>query len=437
MRAVVLAAGRGQRLLPEGGRSKVLQPLLGLTFLDRVILAAKDAGITEVVVVTGYRAEEVEAYVGDGSRWGVHAVCARNVRWPEGNGTSLLAARPHVAQEPFLLLMGDHIFHEAILLAFVAANPEPHTVAVDPRVGTVPDLAESTKVQLKAGHVVEIGREIAVFNAVDCGIFLLDSSVFPVLEKEAAAGRGTLTDTSVALAGAGSLRTWPIPPMWWFDLDNSESVRLAERAILRGLAKSDDGVVARYLNRPLSIPLSRRVADWRLTPNHWSVISLFVGLMAAVSLGVGLPATFVLGGLLAQFASILDGVDGEVARLRHVASRHGGWLDAVMDRYADMAILLGLAVGGWRLAADLWIWPVLFLAITGAMMVSYTRARFEGAGLGAAPAGGLPVRRDSRIFIVMVGAILQVPLITLGIIAVLGHAEAMRRLWRWRPPLCR
>ncbi len=81
---------------------------------------------------------------------------------------------------------------------------------------------------------------------------------------------------------------------------------------------------------------------------------------------------------------------------------------------------------------DLLLWPALVLAITGAMMVSYTSARYEGAGLGASPVGGLPAKRDSRILILMVGAILVMPLATLVILAILGHAEALRRLVAWR-----
>ncbi len=448
MRAVVLAAGRGLRLRPEGDRAKVLHPLLGLAILDRVILTAKAAGITEFVLVTGHFGGDVEAYAGDGSRWGVQVVCVRNKVWEKGSGTSLLAARPHVEDAPFLVLMGDHVFEPAVLRSLLAAQVDPPVVAVDPRVDAIADLEEAMKVRLEGDRVTAVGRGLTDPDAVDSGIFLFDGSIFPLLEETTAAGEGELSDSVAVLADRAQLQAWTIPPTPWFDLDTPEMVDRAEDALLRNLVKKEDGPVARYLNRPISRRISRRVVNWPLTPDHWSLISFsvavagalflalgpFVGFIVggALFLAVGPFMGFIVGGLLAQFASILDGTDGEVARLRLTASPRGGWFDAVLDRYADLALLLGLAVGGWWVTRDLLLWPALVLAITGAMMVSYTSARYEGAGLGASPVGGLPAKRDSRILILMVGAILVVPLATLVILAILSHAEALRRLVAWR-----
>lgn len=432
MRAVVLAAGRGQRLRPEGDQAKVLHPLLGLAFLDRVILTAKEAGVTEFVLVTGYLGEEVEAYAGDGSRWGVQVICVRNRLWEEGNGTSLLAARPHVEDAPFLVLMGDHILDQVVIRSLLAAQLEPSVVAVDPRIDVIPDLEEAMKVRLDDDRVVALGLDLPDFDAVDCGVFLFDGSIFPVLEETTAAGEGALSDAVAALAEIGSLGFWRIPPTWWFDLDTPEMVDRAEKALLRNLVKKEDGPVARYLNRPLSIRISRRVVNWPLTPDHWTLLSFSTAVVGSFFLTIGPWVGFVVGGLLAQFASILDGVDGEVARLRHAGSGRGGWFDAVLDRYADIALLLGLAIGGWRVMGEPLLWPAVVLAITGAMMVSYTSARYEGAGLGTSPVGGLPAKRDSRILILMVGAILLAPLVTLLLLAILGHGEALRRLVTWR-----
>ncbi|MFQ6013557.1 MAG: NTP transferase domain-containing protein [Thermoplasmata archaeon] len=432
MRAVVLAAGRGQRLRPGGDRAKVLHPLLGLTFLDRVILTAKEAGVTEFVLVTGHLGEDVEAYAGDGSRWGVQVTCVRNEAWEEGNGTSLLAARSHVDNAPFLVLMGDHVLDPAVLRTLLAARLDPPLVAVDPHVDVIPDLEEATKVRLHGNDVTALGPDLPDFDAVDSGIFLFDASIFAVLEETTAAGEGELSHAASALAERASLRAWRIPATWWFDLDTPEMVARAEKALLRNLAKKEDGLVARFLNRPLSVRISRRVVNWPLTPNHWSLLSFSAAVAGSLFLAVGPLVGFIVGGLLAQLASILDGVDGEVARLRHAASRRGGWTDAVLDRYADLALLLGLTIGGWRAMGDPLLWPALVLAVTGGMMVSYTSARYEGAGLGTSPVGGLPAKRDSRILILMVGAILVAPLVTLVLLAILSHGEALRRLVVWR-----
>ncbi|MFQ5986172.1 MAG: NTP transferase domain-containing protein, partial [Thermoplasmata archaeon] len=325
MRAVVLAAGQGLRLRPEGDRAKVLHPLLGLAFLDRVILTAKEAGVTEFVLVTGYLGGEVEAYAGDGSRWGVRVTCVRNEVWEKGNGTSLLAARPHVEDAPFLVLMGDHIFDPAVLRSLLSAQLEPPVVAVDSRVDFIPDLEEAMKIRLDLDRVAALGRDLPDFDAVDSGIFLVDRSIFPVLEETTAAGEGELSDAMGALADKAPLQAWRIPPTWWFDLDTPEMVGRAENTLLRNLAKKEDGPVARYLNRPLSRRISRRVVNWPLTPDHWTILSFSAAVAGSLFLAVGPLVGFVVGGLLAQFASILDGTDGEVARLRLTASARGGW----------------------------------------------------------------------------------------------------------------
>ncbi|MEE8232396.1 MAG: nucleotidyltransferase family protein, partial [Thermoplasmata archaeon] len=258
MRAVVLAAGRGLRLWPEGDRPKVLHPLLGLAILDRVILTAKTAGITEFVLVTGHLGGDVESYAGDGSRWGVQVVCVRNKVWEKGSGTSLLAARPHVEDAPFLVLMGDHVFDPAVLRSLLASRLDPPVVAVDPRVDAIADLDEAMKVRLEGDRVTAVGRGLTDPDAVDSGIFLFDGSIFPLLEETTAAGEGELSDSVAVLADRAQLQAWTIPPSPWFDLDTPEMVERAEDALLRNLAKKEDGPVARYLNRPISRRISRR-----------------------------------------------------------------------------------------------------------------------------------------------------------------------------------
>jgi CDP-L-myo-inositol myo-inositolphosphotransferase len=437
MRAVILAAGPGTRLEGANGEPKVLHDLLGLTFLDRVVLTARAAGIRSFIIVTGHHGRRVEAYVGDGSRWGVRARCVRNPRWPEGNGTSVLAAEDCVAGEPFLVLMGDHVMDPSILTGMLACGLEPPFVAVDPRSDAVTDLEEATKVRLQDGRVTEVSKKLKEWDAVDCGALLMDDEAFRVLKGLDPRREVTLNRAVNIMAREGSLRAWEIPNTWWYDLDTPAAVKAAEDGLLRDLAKAEDGPVARHLNRPLSRRISRRAVRWPLTPNHWSLLSFSFGILAAGLMAWGLPAGLVVGGLLAQLASVLDGVDGEVARLRYVASPAGGWFDAVLDRYADAAMLLGLAVGGWWLTGDLLLWPILVLALAGSMMVSYTVARYEASGLGRPRAGGLPAKRDSRALLIMLGGVsaafvVQAPLVFLTLIGLLSNAEAIRRLVVWR-----
>jgi len=113
-------------------------------------------------------------------------------------------------------------------------------------------------------------------------------------------------------------------------------------------SKPTDGPVARYLNRPISIRISKWLVNKPITPNQISLAAFLFSTVAALLFAVGYYPLLLLGGLIAQFASIIDGCDGEIARLKYQSSPYGGWLDAVLDRYADAFLLFGLTMYAYQ-----------------------------------------------------------------------------------------
>ena len=146
-----------------------------------------------------------------------------------------------------------------------------------------------------------------------------------------------------------------------------------------------DGIVSRYVNRRVSRPLAAALAGTGATPNGMTAVTLAFSLGVGALVGLGCQ---VAGGIGIQLASIIDGVDGDLARLTGRASRFGAALDAVADRYADAAILAGMTVYAARFEE----WPrpevVGALALAGALTVSYSRARAEAEGLWGEVSGG-------------------------------------------------
>ena len=109
-----------------------------------------------------------------------------------------------------------------------------------------------------------------------------------------------------------------------------------------------EGFVSRYLNRRFSRPMAQILAHTPVTPNQVSTIAF---LMA-----VGAAALFyydhnIWAGVLVQASSIVDGVDGDLARAKNMASRFGGFFDALLDRYADAVILAGLGYWAFKFQA--------------------------------------------------------------------------------------
>ena len=190
-----------------------------------------------------------------------------------------------------------------------------------------------------------------------------------------------------------------------------------------------DGLVSRHVNRRVSRPMSRWLAKTPATPNQVSVASFVIAL---ASLVLFVSDYSIWAGLAVQASSIVDGVDGDLARLKGMATRFGGFFDAVLDRYADVAILGGLAY--WSLefedrgAAEL-LAAVSLFAVAGTFMVSYTRARAEASlGGGFSGLAGSLASRDARLLLITVGAVLGQALVTLILLAGLTNAVVVWRV---------
>ncbi|MBS7641401.1 MAG: CDP-alcohol phosphatidyltransferase family protein [Candidatus Bathyarchaeia archaeon] len=191
-----------------------------------------------------------------------------------------------------------------------------------------------------------------------------------------------------------------------------------------------DGIVSRYINRKFSRPVARFLARYpSITPNHISLLSFFTALASGLAFYLCYPA---LGGILSQIASILDGVDGDLAKLTFRTSPFGGFLDAMLDRYADTAILAGMI--GAIINAGLGNTTSILVGLTalfGSLLVSYSRARAASDLKLTFNRGfsGYAANRDVRLFVIMVGGLLNQIFMTLIIVAILTNLNVLARIW--------
>lgn len=136
-----------------------------------------------------------------------------------------------------------------------------------------------------------------------------------------------------------------------------------------------------------------------LTPNKVSTIGIVMAFLSALAYAAWQTHTFYL--LLATFLLLLSGfcdaLDGVLARLYHETTAFGGFLDSTLDRYADAAVYAGIIVGG---LCDV-LWGVA--ALTGSLLVSYSRARAEAAGIEMETIG--LAERAERIIILAVASV--------------------------------
>ena len=433
MKCLIIAAGKGRRLRQQGD-SKPLIPILGLPLIERVIHSAIEAGAEDFYVVTGYQEERIRSFlVSLTDRLGCSITPIFNEDWEKENGLSVLKAREYL-QEPFLLLMADHLFDPSIAreLMALALFDDEIALSVDGDTGNSSvDMEDVTRVKTKDGKIFDIGKGLTDFNAFDTGIFLCTPAIFNALERSAKQdGDYTLSGAVKILAAEGKVKTFEISGRFWIDVDDPAAFSRAENIILADLKdKPNDGPVSRYLNRPVSIRISRRLVDHQITPNQISLFSFLCSVLAAGLFALEGYFALLLGGLMAQFASILDGCDGEVARLKHQSSAYGGWFDAVLDRYADAFLLFGLTWHAYAVKMDSFILLVGFMAIIGSFMLSYTADKHDSLMRDLISSGkGLRMGRDIRVFLIFLGAVFNQAYLTLVVIAVVMNIATIRRL---------
>ena len=139
-----------------------------------------------------------------------------------------------------------------------------------------------------------------------------------------------------------------------------------EGLVFRSLRRETDGWVASRLNRPVSLFLSRRLIRIPLHPNGFTLVTFLVGLGSGALAARGSPLSMAAAGVLYQLASVLDGVDGEVARAKFLTSRAGGWLDTICDEATNLAFLIGVIIGIRRMH-----YPGILLSLGTAALALY------------------------------------------------------------------
>lgn len=164
--------------------------------------------------------------------------------------------------------------------------------------------------------------------------------------------------------GAASVSTrLAVGRYYWHRLRHARDARLATWKVLLATMKATDGVYART-NRRVSLRISRLLVGTAVTPNEVTIATLGLGVVAGWLLAQGHYAPVVAGSVLAWVASMLDGVDGELARAKFQASPFGHWLEMVCDYAFYIVLVVGLGEGFRRLTGQrLWLLMGLATAV--------------------------------------------------------------------------
>jgi len=400
MTAILLAAGVGRRMGPQTG-PKCLLKVGGKTLLHRLLDGLRAAGVCEVGLVVGFGQEHVMAEARACS-FGIRLHLFKNDRFREGAILSLWAARD-LLDRPVLVMDTDLILPQAALERLVR-SPQTDCILVD---SSATDTGEEQMVFGEGDRVFYITKrpDARIRSQWTCfgeavGILKLSSEgarlLRRCLEKRVAAGDVGIEHEQVypdlfQLVRVGYERMDGLP---WTEIDTQEDLQHARMNILPQLEHPS------CLNRAMArwfLPIVLRLP---ITPNGWTTIGLLCGLGSAWAVAYGSYPMDLWAAFLFQMFYLIDNWDGEVARVRGLSTRWGGWYDAVVDWVVQVAWIVGMTWGLLNPKTSFW---VLGLGIVGAVgltldffVVFWAKARGFGPAVYGDPARGLPSKARLR-----------------------------------------
>ncbi len=234
---LVLAAGFGSRLAGTDPttRLKPLTPVGGTPLIVRTLKSLERAGCSRVVVVVGHQTQAIRDGIAAAYGGPLEVEVVVNARYDLSNGVSVLAARGHLGDGPFVLTMADHVVGDEVMdLARAHTPPENGaTLLVDFDLAGIFDMDDATKTRVADGRITAIGKTLTDFDAVDTGVFVCTEALLDALDAALAeTGDAALSDGVRRLAERGRMAALDIRGGFWQDVDTPEMLAYAEACLL-------------------------------------------------------------------------------------------------------------------------------------------------------------------------------------------------------------
>ena len=435
--AVILAAGKGERISnADGFIAKPLIKIFDVNLIERSIKnLINNLNLKKIYIVTGFNHEEINNHfvkLKNILSLNIEIVFAKD--WEKGNGASFLAILDKINHQQFYLPMADHLFNNEFYKAISKYKINNKSYLIISRtLSTLSDFNDATKVKVVENKINDIGKSIKDSNGFDTGFFILSSDEFNDVNKLSVREKLSLTEIIQELVQQKKLYFIEVSEDSWFDIDTNQDLSNAKKYLLNNSSsKINDGPISKNINRPISKWITSKITDYRLSPNQISIAVLFIAAFSGLIISMEGYFFLVLGALLAQLSSILDGCDGELARLKLLESKFGGWFDQVLDRYGDLFILTGLTFHTYFIHKTLTVFFIGFIAVGGKIILSYTAFTYDSL---VSTHNSFRIGRDIIIFIILIGAVLNIPYITLAVLAFIMNAEVCKRLWTLKDKL--
>ena len=302
----------------SGESVRLDQSILGLPLIRRIVLSAERAGFDNVWMVAREADEVIEIL--------------------EGTSVEVksLDAAIDLAGSRRVVFMVDSVLPDTAWLKSLLETPlDPDRLYRDTKVAAVIELEKPVKLlpstrygESKGGLALTFDREI---------------------ETE-----------SLAIDDHGR-----------FAISSGADIDKAERWLLGRLIKKGDSFIARHFHRRISLAITRRLVTTPVSPNLWTIFSLGIGLSSAPYFLSSRAVDQVTGAVLFFIHAIVDGCDGELARLRFQESRSGMILDLWGDNLVHTAVFSCMGIGWWIGEQGKWPLLVTGIAVVGVLWTAW------------------------------------------------------------------
>jgi len=234
LKAVILAAGRGERLSPYTDCvPKPLLPISGRPLIEHIVSAIKENGVTDFIIVTGYLGDIIKKRMRFCETLDVKIRFLPNPHYALGNGSSLLLTEKLLhGEESFLLTMSDHLVGEKLIEKALNGYRGESLLCVDSAPRYLTDIREAMKVVVdEKNYVRDMGKRLLEWTGVDTGVFHLNTEIFDLVSCG-----GTpinVSDCMKTLIRGSSLKACDVSSLPWLDIDTKKDLEYARRLMKR------------------------------------------------------------------------------------------------------------------------------------------------------------------------------------------------------------
>ena len=421
---------------PSHDEPLALTPLHGVNLLERTLLNATHAGLTDFILLSVSEDVVVRQFA-DGLAQEhdlhiEHVVSEKN----ETDGQLLLSCHAKLkSQFVYLSVFYQFDWHTLVALLKFKQGQDAITLVVDNNtIHKKLNLVNVARVQCDNGKVHAMRLGLSEFNGFMTGLMLCSATLLNTLAaKQKQKAKLTVELGIQTLIEDDKVGFMPIDKAFWQVIDSFDTLGQAEHNLIMSLKHNPkDNPLKRNVLRPLSTALSSLLINTKLPVKFLALISLVVSILAALLFSTGGYGGLFFGAILAGFVTVMQIAIQEVAWLRLEQRKPIKWFGNVLAKYSEMILLAGLTLHLVHSDSKSLILIGLF-AVIGSMMFHYSINTYQHIrNSEPVKVDDVMVKRDIRFAIIAIGAVLNLPTLVLLIMAILFNAIVIRRLFVWK-----